>query len=214
VFTNLDFAHSFSKQGAWNEAELNSDSLFLVNVFTLWLIEKKAPFTYGSLPPWCALYNQCAPLYWRARPPHPRVRPSTSMRSPCTPVVPSPPAVRTLLTWVRTPLLVRVRALSPQTCVPPPCRHARPTPADVRTLSQKCTRPPPRRRARPTPLACAPPNSHVCPPQMGARPPQTCAPYPRRRACPLADVCALPAVVRTLPPSMRAPSSLVAEQDI
>jgi hypothetical protein len=32
VFTHLDFAHSFSKYGAWNETEQNIDSVFGVNV--------------------------------------------------------------------------------------------------------------------------------------------------------------------------------------
>jgi hypothetical protein len=161
VFTNLDFAHSFSKQGAWNEAELNSDSLFLVNVFTLWLIEKKAPFTYGSLPPWYALYNHCAPLYWRACPPYPRVCPSNSVRSPYTLVY---------------ALSIGVRAF-PITCAPPsqacvPSPHGCVPPVDVHALPpQECA---------PFPHVCAPSNSRARPPHGGVRalPPQACAPSP------------------------------------
>jgi hypothetical protein len=90
---------------------------------------------------------------------------------------------------VLTPLLVGVRAPK-QLCAPYPHRRACPPfsqacaayPTNVRVLPRWHVRPPPRRRVRPP---------HPC-------------------ARPLADVRALPTVVRTLPPPMRSPSSLVA----
>jgi hypothetical protein len=137
------------------------------------------------------------------------------------------------LTRVRAPLDVRAphlagvraparrRARPSQPCAPPtwkacgPYAHRRarpsqlcaPYPAGVCAPHQPCAppllvgvrAPPHRRHVRPNPQTCAPPSSLACAPY----PAGVCA--PRRRARPLADVRAMPAVVRALPPQCARP---------
>jgi hypothetical protein len=165
----------------------------------------------------------------RARPPKACVPPSLQACVPYTHGCTPPLDVRAphyagvcalLLHTYAPPLIAGVRALSRRRARPPPRWRARPTPLACVPPNSRA-RLPPRRHACPNPQTCAPPSSLACTPY----PAGMCAPcrrarpllagvpsYPRRRARPphpharpLANVRALPASVRALPPQCARP---------